>query len=392
MLTEHAAAPGDATLTGAKASRVSCEARRPVGLVAPLPPQVGGVASFAEWLLEHEAAIGCRYVVFDLERPPGDEAGGRLRVSALVRQAGLAARFAAWIRRAPRVVHVCVSYTTTGLARDLLFVALLRASGRRPIAHVHGGSLTPGDRSARALLVRLVSGLASDTVTIGPSAAAALASLGVRAGWVMNPVRLAPANGTRPALEGGPLRVLFAGTYGERKGTHDLLQAVRRARDAGADVVLRLAGKEEYRGEEAWLRGLADELGIAGAVGFDGVASPERLTQLYEEADVFCLPSHRDGLPMALLEAMAFGAPVLATGVGGIADVVVDGETGILVEPGNATAIAAALEALAGSAELRARLGEAGRRRAGELAAPEALATRWREIYERQGLDALRNR
>ena len=327
-----------------------------VGLVAPLPPQIGGVAGFAEWLLAHEAEIGCRFVPFDLERPVGAPSGGRPAVGELARQVVFAARFAAWVRRAPRVVHVCVSYTTSGLLRDLAYVALLRLSGRRVIAHVHGGSLVPGEASARARLVRLVSRLAATTVTIGPSSAAALATLGIRAEWVMNPVRVAaPTNGKPPGSDGEGLRVLFAGTYGRRKGTAVLLRAVRTAREAGAEIDLVLAGKEEYRGEEAELRALADELGVARAVSFEGVVAADGLADLYARADAFCLPSRSDGVPMALLEAMSFALPVVASRVGGIGDLVADGETGYLVEPGDDGAVADALGRLAASAELRRR-------------------------------------
>lgn len=386
MRTEHEIGLGDVSLTDSAAGRAAASTRPAIGLVSPLPPQVGGVASFAEWLLAHEAAIGCRFVTFDLERPSDAPAGGKVGAGEVLRQTVLAARFAAWVRRAPRVVHLCVSYTTTGLARDVAYAALLRVAGRRVIAHVHGGSLVEGDTSARARLVRLVSRLTHDTITIGPSSAAALASLGVEAEWVMNPVRAGVSDGRRPERSSEALRVLFAGTYGERKGTPALLRAVRRARDSGVSVELVLAGKEEHRGEEAALRSLAAELELNGAVRFAGVVGWERLVELYGEADAFCLPSERDGVPMALLEAMAAGLPVVATGVGGIGDVVLDGETGVLVEPGDPVAVADALSSLAGSEDLRRRLGDAGRARVEALAAPSVLTARWRRIYERQGL------
>jgi glycosyltransferase involved in cell wall biosynthesis len=223
------------------------------------------------------------------------------------------------------------------------------------------------------------------TVTIGPSSAAALASLGVEAEWIMNPVRFRPSDES-PVATDETFRVVFAGTYGDRKGTPDLLQAVRGALDAGVPVELVLAGKEEYRGEEARLRSLAAELQLNGLVEFVGVLGREPLAALYGEADAFCLPSERDGVPMALLEAMAAGLPVVATGVGGIGDLVVDGETGVLVAPGDPPALAAALASLAGSEDLRHRLGAAARARVERLAEPSVLVARWREIYERQGL------
>src|SRR3954465_13082921 len=94
-----------------------------VGLVAPLPPQVGGVTTVATWLLGHQEEIGCEYVLFDLWRPAGGPAGGRFALRAVPRQVRAAFRFARWLATAPRVLHYCVSCSAVGLSRDLLLVA-----------------------------------------------------------------------------------------------------------------------------------------------------------------------------------------------------------------------------------------------------------------------------
>jgi glycosyltransferase involved in cell wall biosynthesis len=81
-------------------------------------------------------------------------------------------------------------------------------------------------------------------------------------------------------------------------------------------------------------------------------------------ADVFCLPSHFEGLPMSIVEAMLTGLPVVATDIRGSREQVVDGETGLLVPPATVAPLAAALARLAGDPALRAAMGEAGRARA----------------------------
>jgi glycosyltransferase involved in cell wall biosynthesis len=362
---------------------------RRIGLVAPLPPQVGGVASFAAWLVEHERSIGCRYEPFDLWRPSDAGAGGRVQVAPVLRQARLLARFVLWLRSAPDLVHVCVSYTSTGVLRDLLFVALARASGRSVIAHVHGADVTGGRHRARSLALRSIARLSVETVALAPSSRAALQRLGIEASVVFNPVRL-EGTASPPAPQSAVCRALFVGTYGKRKGASELIQAVARLREEGVPIELDFAGKEEFRGEDAELRRRVCESGLTDFVRFHGVLGAPALRDLYESSHVFVLPSLSEGLPMALLEAMAFGLPVVATRVGGIPDVIEDGESGLLIQPGRTGELTDALRRLISDAPLRSRLGERAQARVQELASAEIVAERWRTIYSEHERELVR--
>jgi len=97
---------------------------------------------------------------------------------------------------------------------------------------------------------------------------------------------------------------------------------------------------------------------------FVGYRAGEDLADHYAAADVFALPSHFEGLPMSVIEAMLTGLPVVATDVRGPREQVVDGETGLLVPPSETPPLAEALRRLSADAALRARMGEAGRARA----------------------------
>lgn len=356
-----------------------------IGLVSPLPPQVGGMPSVAEWLLAHEDEIGCVYETFDLWRPPEEEKGGRVRLSTLPRQARLLARFVRWLPSAPGVVHYSLACSLLGLTRDLTYVAILRLSRRTVIAHIHGSDLVGLRRaSARALGLRILSRLSTERVAVAPRAASALESVGVPARCIYNPVRFEP-NGHESAPSRAPLRLLFVGTYGERKGCPELLEALAAVRASGVEATLRLVGKEEQRGEEGALRRSVRAFELDGVVEFAGVMSAQGLASCYENADVICLPSRREQLPMALLEGMAFGLPALATPVGAIPDLVEDGETGLLVEPGNVDELTAAIRSLAGDpARLRA-MGEAARARVESVASAGAVAAQWRRLYRECG-------
>jgi glycosyltransferase involved in cell wall biosynthesis len=352
-----------------------------IGLVAPLPPQVGGVAGFAEWLLAHEEEIGCRFDAFDLWRPETGEVGGRFSLDAVGIQARLLPRFFRWSRRAPRVVHYSVSHTATGISRDLLFLSVLKAGGHRVLGHIH---VIPEGSPARARGLRVLDRLVDRWVTLSPSSVQALSKLGIEADWIPNPLRIVP-NGHRPSSAGGPLRLLFVGRYGERKGCSELIAALAKARASGTEATLRFVGREEYDGEERVLRDDVQEHELEGAVEFAGLKDGPELAACYAEAQVLCLPSRREGVPLVLLEAMSFGLPVIATPVGGIADYVSHEDNGLLVAPGDVEALAASIETLAADPALRARLGEAARRRMDEQAGAETIARRWRETYAELG-------
>ena len=356
-------------------------AEKTVGLVAPLPPQVGGVAGFAEWLLAHEEEIGCRFDAFDLWRPETGEVGGRLSLDAVGIQARVLPRFLRWSRRAPRLVHYSVSHTATGLARDLLFLSVLKAGGHTVLGHIH---VIPEGSRGRARALRSLDRFVDRWVTLSPTSVRALAGIGIEADWIPNPIRILP-NGHLPNAAGGPLRLLFVGRYGERKGCYELIAALAQARAAGTEATLRFVGREEYDGEERVLRDDVEQFGVAGAVEFAGVKDGPELAECYAEAQVLCLPSRREGVPLVLLEAMSFGLPVIATPVGGIADYVAHEDNGLLVPPGDVDALAVSIAVLAADPELRTRLGEAARSRVAEQAGPDTIARRWRETYSELG-------
>jgi glycosyltransferase involved in cell wall biosynthesis len=144
--------------------------------------------------------------------------------------------------------------------------------------------------------------------------------------------------------EADPPEVLYAGRLSREKGVLELV-------DAADGMHLVVAGDGPLRDR------------VPQALGFVPRAE---LATLYARAAVFACPSHREGFGVACLEAMAHGRPVVATSVGGLRDLVVDGATGLVVPPRDPQALRAALDRLLGDRELRRRLGAEGRKRAQE--------------------------
>ena len=152
------------------------------------------------------------------------------------------------------------------------------------------------------------------------------------------------------------------------KRTTDLVDALAALRGRGVDACLLLVGDGTDR-EQVEQR--AFELGVARECLFLGYQ--EDVAPWYQAIDAFALTSANEGTPVVCIEALAAGRPVVATNVGGVADVVADGIDGFLVEAGDTDAMAERLERLARDPELRAAFGEAGRRRALDRYAVERL-------------------
>jgi glycosyltransferase involved in cell wall biosynthesis len=149
-------------------------------------------------------------------------------------------------------------------------------------------------------------------------------------------------------------------SVGRLRGPKDFLTLVRAVAELEpGSVRLRIAGDGPDRGA---LEAEVARLGLEEAVELLGMRTD--IAELLAAAGVFVLCSDSEGLPMSVLEAMAAGVPVVATAVGGVPELVSDAETGILVPPRDPAALARALGALAADADLRERMGEAGRRRA----------------------------
>jgi glycosyltransferase involved in cell wall biosynthesis len=151
------------------------------------------------------------------------------------------------------------------------------------------------------------------------------------------------------------------------------------------DVRLVCAGE----GDRAGVARVAERLGIGDMVKFTGWVGPSGKRALLESAAAFVLPGGAEGLPVSLLEAMAAGVPVIASPAGAVAEVVVDGVSGLLFAPGDAAALSRCLRKLLLERALGARIGAAARESVRLRFAPERSIARLEEIYAAAGLTAI---
>lgn len=173
----------------------------------------------------------------------------------------------------------------------------------------------------------------------------------------IEPTRVTAGAGTNPGEE---FRILCVARLAPVKGHQVLLEAVAALCRQGRRVRLTLAGDGE---ERARLEARGAALGLRERVIFKGWVNQPELAALYRECDLFVLASFAEGVPVALMEAMAQGAPCVATGVMGVPELIRDGVDGLLVAPADAEGLAAAIARLMDAPELRQRLAASGRER-----------------------------
>ena len=192
---------------------------------------------------------------------------------------------------------------------------------------------------------------------------------------------LTPADGTAKRRELGlPPHAPVVGAVSRlawKKGIRHLVEATARILESVPDARVVVAGDGPLRGE---LEAQAAALGAGRRVFFLG-SRPDSI-ELMAAFDVFVLPSVIEGMSNALLEAMAVGRPVVATDVGGNPEVVVDGETGFLVPPGDPHPLATATIKLLQAPEMAVEMGAAGRRRVMERYRVEVMTRRIEDLYD----------
>lgn len=267
-------------------------------------------------------------------------------------------------RHAPgaSVAHV---HTPSGVGfyRKCAYLLLLHALGCPVVLHIHGGHFGPfldgkGTLFHR-LLFRPLIRRCRLVVALSQSKFSEISDFlpPVPVEVLHNPCML-------PVIESINIKekvdtVLFAGRIEEGKGVFELIQACALLVPSHPSLRLVLAGT----GKVEQCRQVAQNLGLGDRVDLVGWLEGADIQNAYKQADIFCLPSHVEGMPMSLLEAMGQGVPSVATCVGAIPEILENGEAGLLVEPRNVNALAECLDRLIGDAVLRRRLAAQARMR-----------------------------
>jgi glycosyltransferase involved in cell wall biosynthesis len=257
-------------------------------------------------------------------------------------------------RRAARDADVVHAHWLAG-------AAVARFAGKPFVVTLHGtgsaGRFADLELAARApWLVRFLLRPARSVICVSDRLAEAVRACGIEAVMIPNGVKIPSA----VTAEDEEPYVLYAGRLAAEKGIRELAEATSGMR-------LIAAGDGPLR-----------EL-LPGALGF---VPHDELERLYQRAAVVVCSSYREGLPLCVIEAMAFGRPVVATAVGGIPQLVEDGRTGFLVPPGDVPALREALERVLADPALRRRFGRAGRERITTLCSWDVVTDATIDAYD----------
>ena len=356
---------------------------RPVVVITgPHRAAISGVTTHVNLLLGSPLAEDFEMVHFQA----GSE--GR-RESALGRWLRLAVSpftlFATILFRHAQLVHINTSMVPRAYWRDLVYLLVAKLLRARVVWQVHGGQLPQRFFEEGATLSRFLRWTLRLPDTIVLLAKVELDSyrrfvpeqdvVVLPNAIDYGPYQRVPTVRSR---EEYPLRLVYVGRLAREKGLYEAFQGLRLAHELGVDARLTVAGQGP---EEDRLRRYAQALGIASRVSFVGGVFGADKVNLFAQAEVFILPSYSEGLPYALLEAMAAGIPVVATPVGAIPDVVSHGTHGYLVPARDGKAIAEAIAALGNHRDQLTWMSRACRRRVRAAYGIDRLAAEFSARY-----------
>jgi glycosyltransferase involved in cell wall biosynthesis len=276
----------------------------------------------------------------------------------------------------PKIVHY---HTSRGLAflKDMLFAGLLRGLFRVPtVLHVRSSDsakiLASRRPRLRCLQLRILRHCCDRLVLLSDNLLSDFARILGREGGedfrsrctVLPNFTLLPPKSRKHTAPLDFVRVFYIGNLGREKGVYDTLEAARRLH--GQTLVpfqVILAGPFNDAQEERQVRAAVAQAQLEETVVFLGTVYDGAKEAAFSQADIFVLPSYSEGIPQSMLEAMAYGLPVVVTNVGGIPEVVRDGQEGRIIQPGDVDGLCCALRGLMESVALRQKMGAAARQR-----------------------------
>ena len=341
-------------------------------ILGPTPPPYHGVAVMMEQLIDGlKNKEGFQFIHLNTQDPKKNKDFGKLTVKNSWSAVRFILRLLAYlVRERIDLIYIPISQNFWGFARDSIFILI---SGllfkRKVVIHLHGGYFKRFfDQSTLVgkLHKRFVFRYVDRGIVLGHCLKGVLRDVlppdridvvynGVDAGWF--------DNGKSDNRGRESFRILFAGVLAESKGFFDMIKAMPSVTARYPDVQILIAGRWEDGFLKDRVSAFVRENELEDKVRFVGVVTGEEKAKLFKDADLFAYPTyfHLEGQPVAILEAMASGLPVITTDKGSITEMITDGRNGFIVSPSSPHQIAEKIGLLIANKSLREEMGTRNR-------------------------------
>ncbi len=327
-----------------------------------LPPPMGGIATFYQSLMNSSLPqhIDLCFVQTSSRKRTLSQSG-RFTLSNLISALHDCGRFTrAVIKFRPQLTHIATAFGLS-FVKHSVCVIIARFSGSRVLLHPHCSiKALYGDRSRWwqwffRQIIRLTNGVISLSTEWNQLTAIVP---GCPVYYLPNAIDLSVYRAVglerRVDVKNPPhFMALYLGYLGKTKGSYDLVEVAREAVSENLPIIFKLVGEELSKGDGEQLQTQIDRAGLGNVVTLLPPVMGDNKLDLFREADIFVYPSYSEGMPIAVIEAMACGLPIIATRVGGLPDLVIDGINGILVDAGCANQLVGALKNLISNPDQR---------------------------------------
>lgn len=342
----------------------------------------GGIASVIQTML-HEETLQSKCLIELINTSEGQD--GRFARQCYLLLKGLARLGRLSVTKDIDVVHIHASFGPS-FFRKLLFFWLAKLLGKKTIFHIHSSKFEFYYDNRSPVTRRLIRQVLrhSDVVVVLADIwkrqllesypAVDPASIIV----LRNPIALSNLAVSRERSESGTRTVLFLGLLIPTKGLSDLVQAAEKVSKRGLDVRFAICGEGPERQN---LQRLVEDLGLSEMVSLEGWVEDSAKTTWLSKSYIFVLPSYKEGMPVAILEAMTFGLPVVSTLVAAIPEIIQEGKEGFLVEPGDIEGLSDRIIRLLEDKELWRAMSINAQQKVKEYSA-RRVADQWINLYD----------
>jgi glycosyltransferase involved in cell wall biosynthesis len=334
------------------------------------------MSSVVSFIMSHNDS--CSYMNFTLGKADREARRAKWLINLVVQYSKWACLI---VTEERSMVHFNLAMDRRGVIRDIPLIMATRLFRRRLVVHIHGGEFLSGCEMPGWLKLILRVALAKGPVIVLSELERTVVSCNVPKARIVvlpNSIDLSEARGFERTSSGdAALTILFLGRITEDKGIVTIYQALETSRNRGVRFRFVMAGAGPD--QDLYVRKFRELLGKD--FEFAGAVAGSEKTRLLKKCNVFVLPSMYEGMPMALLESMAFGLVPITTNVGSIPEVVRDGYSGIIVNWQSPEEIADAVKRLSADGEQLKTLGRNARQRIFEYCSPERYVRQLNAVY-----------